>query len=83
MRGPASTQVCLYIWEYRYLEIFSGKINREISVQYLGAGGGLGNVTQVCCVYVYRGLTSYERLKTRDRAFTKKDKAVIHAGGGI
>ena len=83
MRGPAARQACLYmsqnIWNFLAVK-YSAKY--RFSIWGRGAGWEMSLKFTHCCVYVYRGLTSYETIETRDRAFTKKDKALIHAGGG-
>lgn len=83
MRGPAARQACLQmcsnIWNFLAVK-YSAKY--RFSIWGRGAGWEMSLKFSHCCVYVYRGLTSYETIETRDWAFTKKDKALIHAGGG-
>jgi len=69
----------MYILEY--LEFFSCKIG---SVFGGGERAGKCHSSSATAVFMFTaGSHPTKRLKTRDRAFTKKDKALIHAGGGI
>lgn len=86
MRGPAARQACLYmsqnIWNFIAVK-YSAKYRFSIWGRGAGERAGKCHSSSATAVFMFTaGSHPMKRLKTRDRAFTKKDKAFIHAGGG-